>query len=432
MANEEHLDLLKQGTTRWNTWRNAGNCIAPDLNRADLYSIDLSGANLSHASFISANFMSANLHGANCEGADFSHAFLSGANLTGAILRDTLLSGANLAGADLTGADMTEANLYQANLSGAKFGEIELRGAFLSGADLRGAQLRGAKFSGINLSDAFLFLSNLEGADLRGANLKGANLTLANLTLANLSGANLQSAILVDTNLEQATLTGCSIHGISAWALRGIPENQSNLIITRDKDPVTLIGDESTVTVSNLEVAQFIYLLLNNEKLRDIIDTIGKKGVLIIGRFTEERKAILHAIGDELRNRYDLLPIMFEFNPLPTEPTIKTLSTLAHLSRFVIADLTEPKSILQELTTILHELPTLPVQLIIHQTAEMPPMGDSFLVLPSVLDPYVYSTKQQLIADLPAKVVDPALNLATEFESKLAEARQKWLPWQSK
>jgi uncharacterized protein YjbI with pentapeptide repeats len=431
MANEEHLDLLKQGTTKWNTWRSVSNCLVPDLNRADLYNIDLSGANLSHASFISANFNQAILHKADCQGADFSHTFLSGANLSGAILRDTLLSGANLEDADLTGADMTEANLYQANLSGAKFGEIELRGAFLSGADLRAADLRGAQFSEMNLSDAFLFLSNLEGADLKKANLKGANLTLANLTLADLSGANLQSSILIDTNVEQTTLTGCSIHGISAWALKGIPKDQSNLIITRDKDPVTLIGDESTITVDNLEVAQFIYLLLYNEKLHDIIGTIGKKGVLIIGRFTKKRKAILHAIADELRNRYDLLPIMFEFHPLSTEPTIKTLSTLAHLSRFVIADLTDPKSVLQELTTILLELPTLPVQLILHEAAGMPPMGDGFLMGKSVLPPYVYSTKHQLIADLPDKVVAPALGLATKFESELADLRQKWLPWQS-
>jgi hypothetical protein len=33
-----------------------------------------------------------------------------------------------------------------------------------------------------------------------------------------------------------------------------------------------------------LEVAQFIYLLLHNEKIREVIDTIGKKGVLILNQ----------------------------------------------------------------------------------------------------------------------------------------------------
>jgi len=49
-----------------------------------------------------------------------------------------------------------------------------------------------------------------------------------------------------------------------------------NLIITDDNEP--------TITVDNLEVAQFIYLLLNNQKIRDVIDTITSKVVLILGR----------------------------------------------------------------------------------------------------------------------------------------------------
>src|SRR5436190_16799461 len=78
MANEEHLELLKQGTTKWNTWRSVSNCLVPDLNRADLFGIDLRGANLNNASCISANFISANLQGANCQGAEFSGALLIG------------------------------------------------------------------------------------------------------------------------------------------------------------------------------------------------------------------------------------------------------------------------------------------------------------------------------------------------------------------
>jgi hypothetical protein len=54
--------------------------------------------------------------------------------------------------------------------------------------------------------------------------------------------------------------------------------------------------DESVIQLDNLEIAQFIYLLLNNEKIRDMIDTLGKKAVLILGRFTTERKEVLDAI----------------------------------------------------------------------------------------------------------------------------------------
>src|SRR5215471_5162444 len=96
--------------------------------------------------------------------------------------------------------------------------------------------------------------------------------------------------------LRGADLTGCRIYGVSAWGLNLEGAKQQSLIITKlaENEP------EPEITVDNLEVAQFIYLLLHNEKIRDVIDTITSKVVLILGRFTPERKAILDAIRDEL------------------------------------------------------------------------------------------------------------------------------------
>ena len=34
------------------------------------------------------------------------------------------------------------------------------------------------------------------------------------------------------------------------------------------------------ITIDNLEVAQFVYLLLHNEKIREVIDTIGQECVV--------------------------------------------------------------------------------------------------------------------------------------------------------
>ena len=67
-------------------------------------------------------------------------------------------------------------------------------------------------------------------------------------------------AQLVETNLENANLTGCHIYGISAWNLKLEGAQQKDLIITNKNEPV--------ITVDNLEVAQFIYLLLHNQKIR--------------------------------------------------------------------------------------------------------------------------------------------------------------------
>jgi hypothetical protein len=59
--------------------------------------------------------------------------------------------------------------------------------------------------------------------------------------------------------------------------------------------------DEPLVTVDDLEVAQFVYLMLHNEKIRSVIDTITSKVVLILGRFTLDRKTVLERLRTELR-----------------------------------------------------------------------------------------------------------------------------------
>ena len=131
------------------------------------------------------------------------------------------------------------------------------------------------------------------------------------------------------------------------------------------------------MTVDNIEVAQFVYLLLHNEKIRDVIDTITSKAVLILGRFTSERIKVLNALRDELRQR-NYLPILFDFTK-PAHQTIEeTVTLLARMARFVIADISDAKSVLHELRAIVPDIPSLPVQPLIVTTQEEPGMFDFF------------------------------------------------------
>jgi hypothetical protein len=113
--------------------------------------------------------------------------------------------------------------------------------------------------------------------------------------------------------------------------------------------------DEPKVTVDNIEVAQFIYLLLHNEKIRDVIDTVGRKGVLLLGRFTENRIAVLERLREELRRR-GYLPIVFNFDKPETKDFTETVRLLAGLAHFVIADVTNPRSAPLELQAIVPEI----------------------------------------------------------------------------
>jgi hypothetical protein len=369
MANPGHLAKLKEGVEKWNQWRRDQILMHPDLTNADL-----AGVYLSHADFREVDLRCANLVEAELAEAELSRADLTGATLRKADLRRADLSEANLSGADLTGANATETDLSEANLSGA-----DLRGAFLLRVDLYCANLTRA---------------NLSGADLRVANFSGAELNDANLT-----GANLEKCLLVKTNMNGATLTGCRVYGISAWDVKLEKAVQSNLIITPK--------DQPTIQVDNLEVAQFIYLLLNNQKIRHVIDTITSKVVLILGRFTDERKAVLEAIRDELRKR-DYLPVLFDFEKPSSRDITETVSTLAHMARFVIADITDARSIPQELMAIVPSLPSVPVQPLLLASQREYGMFEHFKCYPWVLEPVLYDDQQKLLAELAEKVIVPA------------------------
>jgi hypothetical protein len=187
---------------------------------------------------------------------------------------------------------------------------------------------------------------------------------------------------------------------------------QRNLVITRK--------DEPEVTVDNIEVAQFIYLMLNNQKIRDVIDTITSKAVLILGCFTEERKAVLDALREELRKR-DYLPILFDFEKPPSLDTDETITLLARMARFVIADISDAKAVLQELRAIVPDLPSVPVQPIILATQEEPGMFDHYRNMSWFLPVHRYVSQEQLLADLGEKVIRPAELKVLELRPTIAK-----------
>ena len=227
----------------------------------------------------------------------------------------------------------------RAQLAGIDLRGASLRGCFLEFADLAGADLTGADLEAAILTDAVLDGARLDQANLRDTNLRRASLRGASLGDANLMYAQFNGADLAGANLENT-----NIYGISAWNVRvDATTRQHSLRIANYGDP--------TVTVDDLEVAQFVYLLFNYRKIRTVIDAVTSKVVLILGRFTAERKRVLDAVRDELR-RFDLVPVVFDFEPAANQDVTDTVTLLARMARFIIADITDPRSVQQELTLI--------------------------------------------------------------------------------
>ena len=392
MANKEQLEILKQGAEFWNKWRNENPTEKIDLSEANLAKAILSGVDLHEA----------DLHKVN----------LSDSFLIGAIFAKANLDEAALSRADLRSADLHEARLRKARLARARLQQSNLENADLSKSILGGVDFSMAHLSGASFIDSDLHETDLREAVLRNAKLQGARLRGANFMWADLSGTDLSSSDLSHANLSSTTVTGALIsdsrvYGINVWDLKGEFKEQKELVISPE--------DETPIAVDNVKVAQFVYLILENRELRDVINTLTSKSVLILGRFAiPERKAILDSLRSKLRE-YNLLPIVFDFDRPADKDFTETIKTLAGISYFVIADVTNPKSSPLELQATVpdYQIPFVPII----QEGESPfaMMVDLQKKYNWVLNTVSYDSEVTLMKVLKPLIIDPAMKKRQEL-----------------
>jgi hypothetical protein len=217
---------------------------------------------------------------------------------------------------------------------------------------------------------------------------------------------------LLKTQINNTKISKSKVYGVNVWDLEGEFAEQTELVITRE--------NESIITVDNIKVAQFVRLILNNKEIRDVINTLTSKTVLILGRFSPpERKSVLDALRNKLRE-YDLLPIVFDFERPDDKDFTETIKTLAGICYFVIADVTNPKSAPLELQATVpnYQIPFVPII----QEGENPfaMMVDLQKKYDWVLDTISYRDGDQLIKILKKGIIDRAM--AKHDELRLIKA----------
>lgn len=295
MADAQHEEILRQGVKEWNRWRRRNPDVVPDLSRSGTATDPEADMD---------SLISAVLNQVVPGRAPTAHDGLKGSDL----------NQVNFRGADLTQAFLDGAMLIEADLRAAKLDDAHLTGCVLTAARLRKATLRGA-----DLTAATLRWADLSGADLSQAVLRQANLNDVRARRAIVRGADLGYASFVGADLRGADLTGAYVYGTSAWDVDLRGTTQEHLVITMPSEP--------EVSVDDLKVAQFLHLVIANANIRDVIDTVTTKVVLVLGRFTPERKTVLDAVHDALRSR-DLIPVLFDFERPHTRDITETVTTL--------------------------------------------------------------------------------------------------------
>ena len=354
MAISEHVEIFKKGSQVWNTWRDENPNLSPDLSDIDFEKdVHTHKEMYDMPEFTGYNLSHMNLNRITARNSYFINCFFAGSTLN---FSDICFS-------FFQNCSFEEASLAVSKIGSAEFHECDFTNTDLSYCSAEETKFLGSKFISTKLSHMSLVKTDF-----------------------------------TDTVIDQAR-----VYGVSAWDLILDGSTQSNILIEEEG---------TSITVPTIEMAQFISLLVNNSKIRDVIDTITSKVVLILGRFTEERKSVLDTIKLELQER-GYVPILFDFEGPSSRDVTETIITLASLAKFVVADLSSPKSIPQELTQIIPNFPSLPVQPVIEKSQREYGMFEHFKPYPWVLEQIQYCESN--IQSLVEKIID---NCEKHIENK--------------
>jgi len=293
MANPEHENILQQGVEKWNAWRQANPGIEPDLSNC----------------FIPRGLL------LKREGPVRKELTKKGINY--AAIRDKILKQV---------INFSHVNFHRSSFEGGWYND--------------------ANFEGANFYEADLSRAHLSNTNLRNCNFRKAYLDRADLSGADIINANLNRATLVNANICGARIENCIVYGVSAWGLQ-TDENtlQRNLMmedtnITGDNiiEEVMRISEHYPMMVDDIEVAQFIHFIKNYSNLGKGLKAMLEKGVLLLGKFREGGREILEKVAETVR-RNKLIPIIFDFDGPEGSNIIETVTVLAGISRFVVANL---------------------------------------------------------------------------------------------
>ena len=346
------------GYVKWNKWRKENLEVKPNLEDVDLKNIELLNYDLSNS------------------------------NLRGAILKSSKLIYCEFMNADLENADLENANISFSNFTEACLNKVNFSNAEIINTMMLSVTCQNTKF--INVS---MVQNSAGGSDFSFSDFSDSKIVLSNLANCNLQRTKFIDCFLNGSNISRSNLNNpeiknSTIYGISAWDISTEDSLQENLTITN-------AYHDSVLSVDDIEIANFIYLISNNNKISNAIDNISTKVVLILGRFTEERLKTLNEIKSILKKK-NYVPVIFDFDKPTKRDLTETIGLIGRMSKFVIADLTDAKSIPQELSELIPNNPSLTIYPIIFKGDREYSMFEHWKNYPWVKDIFSYEDASDL------------------------------------
>jgi hypothetical protein len=138
-----------------------------------------------------------------------------------------------------------------------------------------------------------------------------------------------------------------------------------------------------------------------------IMSELSRRRVLILGRFSKRRLAVLESIKAHLKahpNKY--IPELFTSEKPESTSLTEAIIGFAALSRFIIADLSEPRSVQAELQAIVLNFQSVPVVPLINRTGKEYALFTSLQIYRNVVSPTVrYRDLDDLLEKIDLQVV---------------------------
>jgi uncharacterized protein YjbI with pentapeptide repeats len=220
-----------------------------------------------------------------------------------------------------------------------------------SGINLSRASLYRAFAEGLNLRNAVFEGSHVEEGDFSRADFRGATFRSTTFNKTIVTGANRDGATFVNCNFNRVNLVGALfrvkeitetvVYGIAAWDLVTSDEmKQSKLVIEKTYEFYSDLIQQGKIpmTVDDIELAQFVYYLNDHKKMRETLNILNDKGVLLLGRFKDGGLERLYSIREWLQRR-GYMAMIFGFARPDNLSLTETVVTMAGLSKFIFVDL---------------------------------------------------------------------------------------------
>jgi hypothetical protein len=187
-----------------------------------------------------------------------------------------------------------------------------------------------------------------------------------------------------------------------------------DLVISKDKQP--------HITVDDIEVAQFIYMILDNKKVKNVIDTLKTKAILILSSFDEESMLIHSILKDTIRS-HGYLPLLFDFKAPYTQELMETVKTMALLSCFVIVDLSRRSGQLHELASLVRDT-YIPFTTIAREGTKITTMQREFRHYYWYKDKYFPYSPEKVVTHIPQLFEKKIIPWANKINNKLRDVRR--------